>query len=212
MFVYRMAMKAKYTILLLFLSFSLSSAAQDSDTLKYEVGASLNRFVPNRDNENRPYFFSGSFHYKFKSTEKFQHLLNVRVAGNYNKDITVKPLVSKRYLSFEAGYQGRWRRDSTKWRFSWGVNAGIFQVDEKVKHLTIPFLDQSFEPYNRTRYKLALSPQIATEYYFNSKTYLQLAFSVSFGTRYFGETDHLENNPWRGFSAQAPSLGIFRKF
>lgn len=188
------------------------SFGQDSDTTKFEAGVALNRYVPDRDNENLPYLFSGSVRYKFKSTNKFDHLINVRVAGNYNKQVTLKPFVSKRYLSFEAGYQGRWQRDSTKWRFAWGVNAGIFHINEKVTPFNMfPFLEQK-EPFNRARYKIAVSPQISVEYYINPLTYFQFAFSMSVGTPYYGEVDHLEFNSFRGFSAQAPSFGIFRKF
>ncbi|GAB5415945.1 MAG: hypothetical protein Crog4KO_07260 [Crocinitomicaceae bacterium] len=188
--------------------------AQVDDSLRFEAGASLNRYVPDRENEVRPYFFAGEIRYKWKSTSKMDHFVNVRVAGNYNRRVTFKPFASKRYLSFEAGYHARWRRDSSNFRFSWGVNLGIFQVDERITPLNLhPFLNpQGIEPYNRTRHKFALSPQIAVEYYFNPLTFIQVGLSMSFGTRYYGDVDHLEFNNWRGFSAQAPSVGIFRKF
>ncbi len=206
-------MKGKLIVLLSCVLLSLDGLSQNADSTKWEAGATLNRFVPDRDNENLPYFFSGSMRYNFKRTTKFDHLLNVRVAGNYNKQVSIKPLISKVYLSFEAGYQGRWRRDSSNWRFAWGINAGIFHLNEKITPLNLfPFLGQAEEPFDRGRYKLALSPQVSVEYYLNPLTYVQLALSMSVGTPYYGEVDHLEFNSVRGFSAQAPSFGIFRKF
>lgn len=206
----------KHSLLLLF---SIVCApflvnAQEGDTLRFEAGVSLNRYVPDRENEVRPYFFAGEMRYNWKSTAKFDHFVNIRVAGNYNRQVSIKPFASKRYLSFEAGYHGRWKRDSSKFRFSWGVNLGIFQIDERITPLNlIPFLHpQGIEPFNRTRHQFALSPQIAVEYYLNPLTFVQLGFSMSVGTPYYGDVDHLEFNAWRGFSAQAPSLGIFRKF
>ncbi|MDB2657050.1 hypothetical protein N9Y60_03225 [Crocinitomicaceae bacterium] len=206
-------MEGKFTLLLIVLLMSLNGFTQDADSTKFEAGAALNRYVPDRDNENLPYFFSGSIRYNFKKTAKYDHLINVRVSGNYNKQVSFKPLLSKRYLSFEAGYQGRWKRDSTNWRFSWGVNAGVFHINERVTPINFfPFLGPAEDPYNRARYKLAISPQISVEYYLNSLTYVQVALSMSVGTPYYGEVDHLEFNSVRGFSAKAPSLGIFRKF
>jgi len=139
-------MEGKFTLLLFVLLTSLNGFAQDSDSTKFEAGVALNRYVPDRDNENLPYFFSGSIRYNFKRTEKYDHLINVRIAGNYNKQVSVKPLVSKRYISFEAGYQGRWKRDSTNWRFSWGVNAGIFHINESITPLNLfPFLGSAIQ-------------------------------------------------------------------
>lgn len=205
-------MKGKLIVLLISLLVSLNGFTQEADSTQFEAGVALNRYVPDRDNENLPYFFSGSIRYNFKRTEKFDHLINVRVAGNINRQATFKPRVSKRYLAFEAGYQGRWRRDSTNWRFSWGVNAGIFHINENITPLNLhPFLGEA-EPFSRARYKLAISPQISVEYYLNPLTYIQFALSMSVGTPYYGEVDHLEFNSVRGFSAQAPSFGIFRKF
>ncbi len=206
----------KYSLLLILTLFCLPEPtyAQGTDSLRFEAGALLNRYVPDRDNEVRPYLFAGEVRYKWKSTAKMDHFINVRVAGNYNKQVTFKPFASKRYLSFEAGYHARWRRDSSKICFSWGANLGFFQVDERITPLNLhPFLNpQGTESYNRTRQKFALSPQIAVEYHLNRLTYVQFALSMSFGTRYYGDVDHLEFNNWRGFSAQAPSIGIFRKF
>jgi hypothetical protein len=207
------SMKRKQTLVLLFLLTSFLGFAQENDTTQFEAGVALNRYVPDRINENLPYFFSGSLRYKFKTTEKYDHLINVRVAGNYNRRTSFKPLTSKRYISFEAGYQGRWKRDSTKWRFAWGVNAGIFHINENVTPLDLfPALGVAPEAFSRARYKIALSPQVSLEYYLNPLTYIQFAMSMSVGTRYYGEADHLEFNTARGFSAQAPSIGIYRKF
>lgn len=205
----------KQILLSLLLCICFNGIAQDtSDSMRFEAGVSLNRYVPDRDNEVRPYFYAATFRYNWKSTEKMDHFISIRVAGNYNKQVSFKPLVAKRYLSFEAGYHARWRKDDSKWRFGWGVNAGIFQVNEKVTPLNlIPFLQpQADEPFNRNRYKLAISPEVSVEYYLNPLTYVQIALSMSVGTHYIGEVDHLPSNTWRGFSAQAPSIGIYRRF
>ena len=125
-------MKGKFKLLLIASLMSLNGFAQDADSTKFEAGIALNRYVPVRENENLPYFFSGSIRYNFKSTAKFNHLINVRVAGNYNRQVSIKPLAAKRYICFEAGYHGRWKRDSTNWRIAWGVNARVFQINETV--------------------------------------------------------------------------------
>ena len=94
-----------------------------------------------------------------------------------------------------------------------GVNAGVFQINETVTPLNLfPFLGQMEDPFNRARYKFAISPQISVEYYLNPLTYIQFALSMSLGTSYYGDVDHLEFNSARGFSAQSPSFGIYRKF
>lgn len=193
---------------------AIAFAQTEDDTLRFEAGISLNRYVPDRVDEKRPYFFAGSFRYNWKSSEKFDHFVAFRIAGNYNRVVTFKPYTSKRYLAFETGYQARWRRDSTNFRFSWGVHLGVFQVHEQITPINyFPFLSpEGKDPYSRSRYKFALSPQITVEYYLNPITYVRAGLSMSFGTAYYGDVDHLEFNSWRGFSAQAPSLGICRKF
>lgn len=203
----------KYIALLMFVVVSLAGHAQEVDSTKFEAGAALNRYVPDRENEKLPYFISAEFRYKFLSTPKFDHMINVRIASNINRSTMPKVKVLKRYIAAEAGYHARWRRDSTNWRFAWGVNAGVYYIDENISQIALfPALGPPNEPFNRERYKFALSPQISAEYYLNSLTFVQVAFSMSVGTRYFGDTDHLEFNLARGFSAQAPSIGIFRKF
>lgn len=205
-------MKGQFVLLLALLFTHVIGFSQNADSLQFEAGVAINRYVPDRTDENLPYFFSGSLRYKFKSTEKFDHLINVRVAGNYNRQVSFKPMISKRYLAFEAGYHGRWKRDSTNWRFAWGINAGMYHINERVSPLNLfPFLNTT-DPFNRARYKFAIAPQISVEYYLNPLTYVQVALSMNVGTPYYGDTDHLKFNTFRGFSAQSPSFGIYRKF
>ena len=208
-----MVIRTLISSLLFALSFTAFSQ-EYSDTLDFEAGVSLNRYVPARTDEIRPYFFSGNVRYRWKRSDKLDHFIGARVAGNYNKQISDKPVTSKTYLSFEAGYQGRWRRDSTKIRFSWGISLGVFQIRETISDMSVePVVAPDFElPFDRNRQKFALTPHIAVEYHFNSLTYLNFTFSMSYGTPYYGDTDHLEFNNWRGFSSQAPSVGICRKF
>lgn len=213
MFVASNIMKRNRVLLWIFLlTYHLGFGQKNEDSLKWEAGFTLNRYVPDRTDEFSPYLYAGEFRYNWKSTSKLDHFANLRLAGNVNNNITDDPILSKQYFSLDLGYHARWRRDSTKWRFAWGVNLSGFYVNEDITPVSDNPMIEPEDPFSRTRSKIAISPQISAEYYLNPLTYLQFAFSMSVGTPYFGDIDHLEFNQVRGFSGQAPSFGIFRRF
>ena len=140
--------------------------------------------------------------------------MSLRLCGNINKSILKDPDTDKLFAGGELGYRGyRLRNKNSKWAFSYGVNLGAYYTRERVFYensetISVP------EPFtvDRTYTALGLSPNIGIEYALNEKTYVQLIFTIGVRSKYFGDVAHLENNRWRGFSAQFPSIGIFRRF
>lgn len=199
---------------LVFLVFIASSAfAQDSLSTRNEIGVALNRYLPDLDNENLPYFFGAEYRRMFKQGTKYDHFVFVRASGNYNRPSNTKTPVSKLFLAGEIGYHAKVRKDSSKWIWSWGVSAGLFNVGETVLPKVVNlYTSVQPESYKRSYFKIGVSPRFGVEYALTDQTFIQLFFSIGFGTRYFGSTDHLETNSSRGFSAQFPSLGIYQKF
>lgn len=202
-------------LLILFLLFlPLLSSAQDSLGRVNEIGVTINRYLPDLDQENRPYFFGAEYRRKFKDGAKYENFIFLRAAGNFNRGVTLKPYTSKFFLAGEIGYHARVRKDSSKWLWSWGGSIGVFNVFENVTPLNIgyPGTITDKPAYKQSYFKLALSPRFGVEYALTEETFIQLHMSIGFGTRYFGDIDHLKINAARGFSAQFPSLGIYQKF
>jgi len=190
----------------------LNVNAQDSVTVKSEVGVAVNRYLPELEEEFRPYFFSLEYRYNWITTEKIRHLATLRLSGNINNAITTEPKTDKIYAAAELGYRGRQIRDG-KWFLSYGVHLGVFFTRENVLFEDSEQIEV-VEPFTirRNYHKFGLSPNFGFGYYFNDLTFIELVMSIGFSTESYGDVDHLENNNWRGFSAQMPSVGIYRRF
>ncbi len=205
----------RLSVLLLLLLVGNVSFAQDSTTvlLKNEIGFSLNNYLPRLEHENRPYLFALEYRRRIKSNEKFDQFLTVRTSGNYNRLAIIKPYTSKLFLAGELCYFARKSQSDSKWYFTWGVTAGMFNIKETITpKWKSPLLFVDEPSFSRSYFKLAISPGFGVAYAITETLSAQAFFSVGFGTRYFGETTHLKINASRGFSAQFPSLGLYQRF
>lgn len=206
-----MKLHLKYLVfLILFISFGLK--AQDTLDRKNEIGVAVNKYLPDLDYENLPYFFGAEYRYKFSETEKFEHFASIRAAGNYNRPTGIKSLTSKIFIAGEIGYWAERKMTDSKWFFCWGASAGVYWTRERrTKTVTNLFYDEKFDPEFRKYYKIGVSPKVGAGYRLNETTTIQIIMAIGFGTRIYGESDHLEFTEGRGFSAQFPSLGIYKR-
>lgn len=187
--------------------------AQDSLSVKNEIGFALNRYLPDLDEEFRPYFFSLEYRYNWVSTPKIDHLATFRISGNINDNVTTDPDTDKLFAAAEVGYRGRQIREGSKWFLSFGAQLGVFFTRESVLFENSETI-QVPEPFTirRDYYKFGFSPNLGFGYFFNEKTYVELVLAIGFSTENYGDVAHLTSNNWRGFSAQVPSIGIYRRF
>jgi hypothetical protein len=209
----QMKNRMRQLIGILFMCISLSVFAQDSISGQHHVGFALNRYLPDREDVSRAHFFSLAYRYRWKTTEKYDHFATLRACGNLNNGIIEDPLTDKLYAGVELGYRGSRKRENIKWLLSWGVNIGAYHTRETVLFEDSENVETPTSFTVRREYThLGISPNFGIAYQVDENTYIQLIASIGVSSPFFGDVSLIENNVWRGFSAQMPSLGIYRKF